>query len=186
MPKRTVDLTVGDYYHIYNRAVSGNQLFREEHNYWFFISKIKKYLLDSVAILAYCLMPTHYHFLVKLKKLSLPTAMQRMAMSYSASYNKIYMRSGHLFQGRYQLRFIGTLPYLVQAANYIHINPWSAGLVRSPDDWQMSSYLEYIGKRQVDFIDYSIVLDEFGSGKDPFYTENMMNYRKYVEDNLIG
>ncbi len=185
MPKRAIDLTIGDYYHIYNRAVAKNQLFTEKHNYWFFISKVKKYILDSTDVLAYCLMPNHYHFLVKLTQLNLPASMQRLAMSYTASFNKVYKRSGHLFQGRYQLRFIGKLDYLVQAVNYIHLNPFRAGLVKSPDEWEMSSYLEYIGGRNVDFIDCSVVLDLFGSGNDPSYVENMVNYKKHIEDNLI-
>ena len=126
MPKREIDLTIGDYYHIYNRAVAKNLLFIDKKNYWFIISKVKKYLLDSTDILAYCLMPNHYHFLVKLTQLSLPRSMQRLAMSYTASFNKVYQRSGHLFQGRYQLRFISKLDYLVQAVNYIHLNPCRA------------------------------------------------------------
>ena len=49
----------------------------------------------------------------------------------------------------------------------------------------MSSYQEYIGKRLVYFIDCSVILDLFGSGNDPFYLENMVNYKKHIEDNLI-
>ncbi len=49
----------------------------------------------------------------------------------------------------------------------------------------MSSYLEYIGGRNVDFIDCSVVLDLFGSGNDPSYVENMVNYKKHIEDNQI-
>lgn len=62
MPKRKVHLIPGNYYHIYNKAVTDNNLFIEEKNYRFFLTKIKKYLLNSVDILAYRLMPNHYHF----------------------------------------------------------------------------------------------------------------------------
>jgi putative transposase len=182
MPKRSIDFTIGDYYHIYNRAVSGNLLFIEEQNYWFFISKIKKYLLNSADILAYCLMPNHYHFVVLLNKADLSRCMQRLAMSYTASFNKVFDRAGHLFQGRFQIRQIGDMRYLDQVTTYIHLNPVTAGMIKHPAEWDKSSYLEYIGDRRVDFINPKIVLDLYGSGNDPFLIENQMNYRKYIEE----
>ena len=185
MPKRMIDLRIGDYYHIYNRAVAGNLIFIEKRNYWFFISKIKKYLLHTADLLAYCLMPNHYHLIIKLKDLGLPTSMQRMGMSYTAAFNKTYKRSGHLFQGRYQLRFINGLNYLIQAVTYIHLNPFKAGLVENPENWEYSSYPEYIGERTVDFIDPTIILDYFGTGDDPSYVENQVEYRKFIEGFFI-
>jgi len=181
MPKRTIDLIVGDFYHIYNRAVTNNKLFIEERNYWFFISKIKKYLLNTTDILAYCLMPNHYHLVVKLRDINLPTSMQRLAMSYTGAFNKVYGRSGHLFQGRYQMRLIHSLKHLVQVVNYIHLNPCSAGLTRSPEERKLSSYLEYIGERNVDFIKPEIVLEVYGSGNDMCFHEDKLNYRKVIE-----
>ena len=75
MPKRNLDLIPGHYYHIYNKAVSDNLLFVEDKNYHFFILKIKKYLLSTVDVLAYCLMPNHYHLLVHLKTNNLSKGM---------------------------------------------------------------------------------------------------------------
>jgi len=186
MPKRSLSLSVDDYYHVYNRAVANNQLFKEERNYWFFISKIKFYLLKTAEVLAYCLMPNHYHLVIKLKTLDLPTSMQRIAMSYTAAFNKVYQRSGHLFQGRYQLRFIADQKYLEQSVRYIHLNPCRAGLVNKPGEWEMSSYLEYTGERRVDFINNKIILDLYGSGNDPFFIENQLNYKKIVEGLISG
>ncbi len=97
MPKRKVHLLPGNYYHVYNKAVTDNQLFIEEKNYHFFLTKIKKYLLDCVDVLAYCLMPNHYHLLIQVKTIELPKAMQQLALSYSVSFNKEYQRVGHLF-----------------------------------------------------------------------------------------
>lgn len=163
MPKRKVHLLPGNYYHIYNKAVTDNKLFIEEKNYHFFVSKIKKYLLDSVDVLAYCLMPNHYHLMVQLKNTELSRSMQQLAMSYATAFNKVYQRSGHVFHGRYQIKHITDQIYLDHLSIYIHLNPSSAGLVRKPEDWDFSSYREYIGLRTLDFINPMVILDVFGS-----------------------
>jgi len=182
MPKRKVHLIPGNYYHIYNKAVTDNNLFIEEKNYPFFLSKIKKYLLDCVDILAYCLMPNHYHLLIQVKTKELPKAMQQLALSYSASFNKEYQRVGHLFQGRYQLKQIDDQTYLDHLSRYIHLNPSSAGLVRKPEAWQYSSYREYIGLRTPGFINPMVILDVFGSPGETCLVRKQNEYRVYVED----
>ena len=68
MPRSKVKLIPGYYYHIYNCAVDGCRLINEERNYEFFLSKIKKYLIPKSDILVYCLMPNHYHILVKIQE----------------------------------------------------------------------------------------------------------------------
>jgi REP element-mobilizing transposase RayT len=60
-------LIPGYYYHIYNHAIGNEQVFREDKNYHFFLKKTKKYIVPVAEIYSYCLMPNHFHFLVKLK-----------------------------------------------------------------------------------------------------------------------
>ena len=182
MPKRKVHLLPGNNYHIYNKAVTDNKLFIEEKNYPFFLTKIKKYLLGCVDVLAYCLMPNHYHLIIQLKTIELSKAMQQLALSYSASYNKEYQRVGHLFQGRYQLKQINDQTYLSHLSRYIHLNPSSAGLVRKPEAWQYSSYREYIGLRTPGFINPLVVLDVIGSPEETCLVKKQNEYRVYVED----
>jgi len=129
MSKRTVPFIPGNYYHVYNKAVADNKLFIEEKNYHFFVSKIKKYLLESADILAYCLMPNHYHLIIQLKNTELPSPMQKLALSYSVTFNNIYQRTGHLFQGPYQIKHIGDSVYLLHLSRYVHLNPVTAKLV---------------------------------------------------------
>lgn len=102
------------FYHVYNRAIGSETLFQEEKNYLFFIEKWQKYLLLYLNIWAYCLMPNHFHFLVKIKNeedipaqdlkgfenLSglLSKKFSDFFNSYAKSYNKIYDRQGSLFQ----------------------------------------------------------------------------------------
>jgi len=58
-------LELGNYYHIYNRGVNSCDIFKEDENYFFFLSKFSNYLLDFVDVYAYCLMPNHFHILIK-------------------------------------------------------------------------------------------------------------------------
>ena len=184
MPKREMDFVPGDFYHIYNKAVANSQLFFEDKNYSFFISRIKTYLLNCADVLAYCLMPNHYHLLIKLNTSGFPTAMGRMAMSYAKAINKVYQRTGHLFQGRYQARFINNHIHLDQVARYIHLNPYKAGLCRDPIEWEKSSYPEYIGVRKIDFIKPRIILEYYGPGGSSDLDESNAMYREMIENHL--
>ena len=152
MPIRKVHLIPDHYYHIYNKAVADNLLFAEEKNYYFFISKIKKYLPKSAKVLAYCLMPNHYHMIVQTKNSYFPSSMHKLALSYVVAYNNIYHRKGHLFSGPYQRKHIKDLLYLLHLSRYIHLNPVKAKIVSKAEDWKYSSYREYIGLRIPDLV----------------------------------
>jgi len=182
MPQEKTEIIPGYFYHIYNRAIDGSLLFREKENYLLFILKIKKYLLPESDILAYCLMPNHYHLLVKVRKGKFPRAMQKLALSYVVSFNRKYQRKGHLFKGRYQKKHIQQITYLLHLSRYIHINPLRADLVINPEDWLFSSYSEYIGKRKRDFVNTDIVLDVLNDDLFSTIDEQQIAYREYVEN----
>ena len=182
MSKRTVPFIPGNNYHIYNKAVTDNNLFIEEKNYHFFISKIKKYLLNSVDILAYCLMLNHYHLLIQVKTVELPKAMQQLALSYVVAFNKSYQRTGHLFQGPYQIKHIDDLTYLLHLSRYIHLNPLTAKLVSKAEDWNYSSYDEYLGLSKPDFVKPMFILDQFSDENKCKLEEKQAGYRRIVED----
>ena len=55
------------FYHIYNRGINSEKIFATEENYLFFLSKFKTYLNPVCEVFAYCLMPNHFHFLIKVK-----------------------------------------------------------------------------------------------------------------------
>lgn len=182
MPIRKINLIEGHFYRIYNRSVADNLLFIEEKNYHFFLSKIKKYLLVTAEVLAYCLMPNHYHLIIQLKNTELSRSMQLLAMSYATAVNKMYQRSGHVFHGRYQIKHITDQIYLDHLSKYIHLNPSSAGLVVKPEDWEFSSYREYIRLRKLDFTNPMIILDQFRTEDEKGLEKARLNYQRFVED----
>ena len=107
MPKRPrrPHYLQGHYYHIYNRGTSKMSIFREADNYTHVLKRIKRYRNEfDLAVIAYCLLPNHYHFLVR-QDGEQPAGLlpQRVFNSYSKAYNKRYDHSGTLFEGPYKV-----------------------------------------------------------------------------------
>ena len=169
MPRREVKFYAGEYYHIYNRGNNRQKIFFERENYLFFLRRVRKYLLPSgLVIVTYCLMPTHYHLMVGIKQTSevletseVSTGMMRLSVSYTKAINKRYQRSGVLFQGPFQAVHVDRNEYLLHLSRYIHLNPVTAGLVERPEDWEFSSYREYVGLRNGTLPEPEIVLSQF-------------------------
>ncbi len=158
----------GQYYHAYNRGANKADIFSTNANYLFLLKKIKQ-LLPSypITFIAYVLMPNHYHFLVRLEAdHALSPFIQRLFNSYTQSYNHQNTRSGTLFESRVQYKLIDQEPYILQLVRYIHLNPVKADLVKHPQDWPFSNYLEWVGKRSGTLIDHEFVRWAFHSPAD--------------------
>jgi REP element-mobilizing transposase RayT len=126
MPRRTTAFVADCYYHIYNRGNNRQTVFFEEDNYLYFLRGVKKYLLPVVNMIAYCLMPTHYHLMVRMKDFQQQTsevsktsealvskAMMRLSVSYTKAINKRFERVGSLFQGAFQAKPITNSKHLL-------------------------------------------------------------------------
>ena len=182
MPVKKFKLYPGYFYHIYNRVVDNNLLFREWKNYDFFLDKIKKYLLPEAEILAFCLMPNHYHLLIKLTNQDYSKAMQKLALSYVVAYNRIYSRKGRLFSSPYQRIHIKNPMYLLELSRYIHLNPIKAGLSKTPLDWKYSSCAEFVGLKAADFINPTYILDILSDDLSSTLAEQHQAYQNYVQE----
>ena len=97
----------GHYYHIYNRGARQVTIFREPDNYHFVLYRVKKYCQElNLSIIVYCLMPNHYHFLVRQNGENAAGLLpQRVFNSCTKAYDKRYKHSGTIFEGRYKLEF---------------------------------------------------------------------------------
>jgi REP element-mobilizing transposase RayT len=139
----------GQYYHVYNRGVNRQPIFACEENYDFLLRRVKQFLpLYPIHLLAYVLMPNHYHFLVGVDvEGSLSPFVQRLFNSYTQAFNRQQRRTGTLFEGRAKSILVDTSEYVYALVRYIHLNPVVAGLTNSPEDWQFSNYLEWVDAR---------------------------------------
>ncbi len=153
MPRRQTPFVQGLYYHIYNRGNNRQSVFFQPGNYLYFLRNVKKYIAPLAKVVVYCLMPTHYHILLRMQtseffKYSevfsgqISNAMMRLSVSYTKAINKRFERVDSLFQGQFQAEPIKAYSHLLNLCVFIHANPVKDGLVALPEDWIYSNYLE--------------------------------------------
>jgi REP element-mobilizing transposase RayT len=163
MPKRNVNFIQGGYYHIYNRGAGRQSIFHEEKNYIYLLRLLKKVTAESnVTVIAYCLLPNHYHWLLRQDgDISAGKVPTRVFGSYAQAFNKSYQRTGTLFEGPYKAIAVENDAYLLHLCRYIHLNPVRHGLISSPQDWPYSNYLEWLGQRPGTLVDKEFVQENF-------------------------
>jgi len=165
----------GKYYHVYNRGASKQIIFLNDENYRFCFQLFQKYSTQyNVSIIAYCLMPNHYHFLLlQNDDGSISKCIQTVFNSYTQAFNNISKHSGTLFQGRANGIEVKDDEYAVRLCRYIHCNPVAARLVTKPENWKHSDYLEWIGLRKGNATNFILRDGYFG---------NAEAYKKYIEE----
>jgi len=170
------------YYHVYNRGVAKQDIFLDNTDYSFFLHRLKEGILpndeevlfnnkkdtrrkllppDSFELVCYCLMPNHFHLLIKqLKEVPISTLILKLCTSHSMYFNKKYSRVGSLFQGTFKAIAVENNDYLFWLSLYIHQNPIEAGIVNDLSAWPWSSYLDYVGRRDGILCEKSIILEQ--------------------------
>ncbi|MBW8333668.1 MAG: hypothetical protein K0M40_16710 [Prolixibacteraceae bacterium] len=182
-----MDFTNGHIYHVFNRSNNSQIIFPNRDKYLFFLAKINEFIKPHAQILAWCLMPTHFHLMIDVNNYTIQTlndpskevlplnqnfkyrtlndSIAIMLRSYTRTINLKYKRHGSLFQQHtkaicltvpqfapsyFQSQFgtIGNISmpekeYPNVCFNYIHLNPVNDRLVKSPEDWEFSSYRDY-------------------------------------------
>lgn len=136
-------LYLDSYYHIYNRAVGKEKLFYKDINYSYFLNKFKYYLRQYVDVFSYCLLPNHFHFLIKVKENNpqiVSKHFRRLFISYSMSINKQENRTGNLFIKNFKRRLIDDENYLISVIRYSHLNPVHHKLKSDYGNYSYSSY----------------------------------------------
>jgi len=206
MPRRIIPFLPDQYYHFYNRGNNRQPVFFEHENYLFFLRRFKRFVIGYVDVIAYCLMPTHYHILVRVKQfiekisevsetseISTPRqeaskqvslAMQKFGISYTKAINKRFGRVGALFQGQFQGKPVQSYEHLLNLCVYIHTNPVKDGLVALPENWEYSNYLEWMGLREGHWFNHEFIAENFGTPEE--YKQKITEHIKtrYLPDDF--
>lgn len=135
-------------------------------------------LLDKskqiVEIVAFCLMPNHFHFLLKqLTDGGITEFISKLSNSYTKYFNIKHRRVGPLLQGEFKSILVESDEQLLHLSRYIHLNPLVSDLVKNLENYTWSSYLEYTGLNTQEICAKEIILSQFKSPKD---------YQKFVLD----
>ncbi len=154
----------GGVHHVMNRGVNRQLIFFGDADRVEFGRRLVALHDDfGVDTLAYCLMPNHYHLLVRVPSGELSAAMQSLGCNYVRHTNDRVGRDGPLFRARFHSIPVATDRYLVAVARYIHRNPLDLAGVDTPARYRWSSYRAYLGHRSpAPFLDTSTLLSCFG------------------------
>lgn len=215
MPLRIVPLVNGEYYHVYNRGVALQPIYSSKRDYERFLLCISYYRFNNlpfklsrllqipkderestmvglektndktVELIAFCLMPNHFHILIKqISEGGISKFMKQITDSYTRYFNTKNERVGPLFQGAFKAVRVENNDQLIHLSRYIHLNPLVSYVVRESDflDYPWSSLKNYLN---VDFglVNPKIVLDNFKTPKDYLkFVMDQADYGKKLED----
>lgn len=172
------------YYHIYNRGINGEKIFDTKENYLFFLKKFATYISPVCEVYSYCLMPNHFHFLIKVKseneiqtfvKVSnfdkgknnkqekglhsfdsvVSKQIGKFISSYSQAYNKVTNRHGALLESPFKRKRIVTEEYLRNLIIYIHSNP--IDLKQNFEIYPFSSFLPILSKSKTNLMREEVI-----------------------------
>jgi len=183
-------------YHIYNRGNNRQKIFFKPDNYIYFLGKVRRYIIPNCDILAYCLMPNHFHFLIKADERTVATksvaskdknvlseGIRHMLSSYTQAINKQNSSTGSLFQQNTKAKAIvkGSKNYDQICLHYIHQNPLKAKLVEKMEHWEYSSFQDYCGKRNGTLCNKELAVNILNINLRTFYEDS---YRQIGYDDI--
>ena len=162
-------LESGRYYHIYNRGNNKENIFIEEKNYFYFLQLLKKHILPITEIYAYCLLPNHFHLIIRTKDTvenkNLSQGFSNVFNAYAKAINKSYQRSGSLFQRKFSRIKIEDETYLKNLVLYTYTNSQHHNIVVGFTSYPHSSYHAYLSSKPTN-ISKEYILELFGGKKN--------------------
>ncbi|RUT79850.1 hypothetical protein [Ancylomarina longa] len=175
-------------YHIYNR--SNEVVFYNRSNYIYFLKKVNRLIRPYADILAWCLMPNHFHFLIvvnakgsqRISELHRPQVQQlsknlgSLLSSYTRAINKEQQRRGKLFAHNTKAKCLNDITQndniLDNCFHYIHQNPVRSGLCENLLDWEFCSVLDYADKRNGKLVNKQLAYETIHIDTDNFLTQS--------------
>jgi REP element-mobilizing transposase RayT len=184
-------------FHVYNRGNNHQKIFFIPDNYTYFLKKVRAHISPYCEILAYCLMPNHFHFLIHTDKRTTATkaisgkeknvfseGVRQLLSSYTQAINKQNKTSGSLFQQNTKAKAIlfGSPSYNIICLNYIHQNPLKAKLVEKMEDWDYSSFSDYCGLRNGTLCNKDLAIKLLDINMKTFYKDSYKSFDGDLED----
>lgn len=211
---RKISLRNGEFYHVFNRGLERRPTFTDKREFSRACNLIKFYrhteipvryskiieqpveirekMLEElykserlVDIICYCLMPNHFHFLLKqLSDNGIAKFISNFTNAYTKYFNTKNERSGPLFQGTFKAVHVESDEQLIHLSRYIHLNPVVSGIAgeESWEEYPWSSYREYIDQENGQIVEKSLVLNMFSNIEDyKEFVRNQIGYAKKLE-----
>jgi putative transposase len=174
----------GAFYHVMNRGNTGMNIFKSERDREKFLEYVGKAVKRfEIKVHAYCLMTTHYHFLIETPHPNLSQAIKWINVGYSMYFNRKRRRFGHLFQGRFKAVLVDADEYLKHLSRYIHLNPVRARMVEHCRDYRWSSFRALGGYDEApEWLETDWLLSLFGDDRGVA----KQRYRDFVESVETG
>ncbi len=189
-------------YHVYNQGNNCEIIFREADDYFYFLNRVRARVLPVADIICYCLMPNHYHFMINTNNKScnsillgsiisqeLTNAFRLLNSGYANEFNKKYARSGSIFRQKTKFKLLTTDSqsgdYSFICFNYIHQNPLKARLVNKMEDWEFSSFQDYLGKRNGTLCNYTLAQKLLNISPITFYDDSYGVIQDSVLDKIV-
>ncbi len=167
--------------HVMARGIEGRDLFHDKKNREEFLRRLSELMKEGRGqLLAWSLMPSHFHLLFRPFKMPLSTIMRRLLTGYAVWYNRRYARKGHLFQNRYKSIVVEEDPYFLELVRYIHLNPVRGGILSNLselDRYPYTGHAVIMGHRRFSCQDTNDVLKWFGTS----VREARRSYHGFVE-----
>ena len=191
----------GEIYHVFNKSISNYGIFKDLNNSQRFLNiteyyndrlvtksfsqftKRKKFKYQNIIyplnnsyckILSYCIMPDHYHFLVKiLENDSFSKFMSNIENSFTRYFNIKFNRKGPLWQNSFKSVEIRSNEQLLHVSRYIHLNPTTSNLVDRPEDWIFSSYKDFITDKNI-----------LNNHMKEISINEAFDYKQFIENNI--
>lgn len=212
MPYRKTPLITDEIYHVFNRSVAGQTIFLQQNDYKRVLESIEFYMFKDtplsfshyrrlnseerlkvmeslkekqITILAYCLMPNHFHFLLKQKQDNgIKNFIRNLQNSYAKYFNTKTDRNGALFQSMFKAVRIEDDEQLIHVARYIHLNPSTAYIIKNSNElenYPWSSYPQYLNLQTTGITETEEILGYFKSWKElKEFTLNQADYQRQL------
>jgi REP element-mobilizing transposase RayT len=182
------------YYHIYNHANGSENLFVNEGNYFYFLKRYIDIITPIADTYAYCLIPNHFHFAVRIKSGDalacfksldiedswfLSKQFANLFSSYTQAFNKQQHRRGSLFIPNFERKELNSEEYFKVLIHYIHNNPVHHGFVSDLRDWKYSSYKSFFSHKSTKLARNEVV--EWFGGIDDF----LLFHQKKIDTTML-